>query len=189
MDDGDARHSVTIRAEEDSFIEYFPDPVILFPMARMYARVVVQMHPTATVLMTDSFTSHDPMANQENFTEYRNETRVESFDGSLLCLDRYSVSGTQFSSGQLGVMGKNSVQGTFTLLNSTHPAAQLCAMIRRFLESGFDGYAGLSALPNECGIWMRLIALDAFTLRLAIQEVWTITRQTLLGERPNCRKK
>ncbi len=194
MDQGDARHCVTIRADENSFMEYLPDPMILFPRAKMYSGVVVRLHPSATVIMTDAFMHHAPVTEgpvirQENFTGYHSETRVESLDGTLLCLDRYRISGVQFSSGQSGVMGKNAIQGTFVLLNRSHSATGLVESLRSFLESGFSGYAGLSSLPNNCGIWVRLIARDAFTLRSAIQELWATTRQALLGECPNRRKK
>ncbi len=195
MDEGDARHCVTIRADENSFIEYLPDPMILFPRAKMYSGAVVRFHPSATVIMTDAFMHHAPTtddpaaAQQENFTEYHNETRVESPDGTLLCLDRYRISGAQFSSGQPGIMGKNTIQGTFILLNRSHSASELGASLRSVLESGSSGYAGLSSLPNDCGIWVRLIARDAFTLRSALHQLWAAARQTLLGERPNRRKK
>jgi|TARA_B110000971_G_scaffold221701_1_gene270013 urease accessory protein len=199
MDQGDAHHSVIIRAEENSLLEYMPDPMILFPMAKMHSSVLVQMHPTATVIMADAFTSHDPLANQqmanqemtneEYFSEFQSETRVENFDGVLMCLDRYRVSGTQFCSGQLGVMGKNKIQGTFMLLNSTHPVGELCNLLRAYLESNFVGYSGVSHLPNDCGIWVRLVAIDAFSLRSAILELWAMTRNALVGSRPCQRKK
>lgn len=195
MDQGDARHCVTIRADKNSFIEYLPDPMILFPRAKMYSGAVVRLHPSATVIMTDAFMHHVPAtddlaaAQREDFTEYHNETRVENLDGTLLCLDRYRVTGAQFSGGQSGIMGKNAIHGTFVLLNRSHDAAGLGASLRSSLESGFSGYAGLSSLPNGCGIWVRLIARDAFTLRLAIQQLWATTRQALLGEYPNRRKK
>ncbi len=194
MDEGDARHCVTIRADENSFIEYLPDPMILFPGANIYSGAVVQLHPSATVIMADAFMHHapataEPVVRRESFTEYYNETRVESPDGTLLCLDRYRVSGAQFGSGQSGVMGKNATQGTFVLLNRSHSTTGLGASIRGFLESGFSGYAGLSSLPNGCGIWVRLVARDTFVLRSAILKLWEVTRQALLGERPNRRKK
>ncbi len=189
MDNGDACHDVEIRAEANSFLEYLPDPMILFPMAKLRSSVVVQMHPSATVLIADAFTSHDPVANQDNFTEYHNETRVEDLHGKLLCLDRYCVSGKQFCSGQLGVMGKNAVQGTFMLLNSTHSSTDMCELLRRSLQSHFDGYAGVSTLPNGCGAWVRLVAFEAFALRSAIQEVWAVTRQAVMGTRPHNRRK
>ena len=194
MDQGDARHCVTIRADEGSFIEYLPDPMILFPKAKMYSGTVVRLHPSATVIMADAFMHHaptteDPLAQQESFTEYHNDTRVEAPDGTLLCLDRYRISGAQFSSGYSGVMGENTIQGTFVLLNRSHDTTGLGASIRSFLESGFAGYAGLSSLPNDCGIWVRLVARDAFALRSAVRQLWATTRQELFGEYPNCRKK
>jgi len=189
MDNGDACHNVQIRAEENSFLEYLPDPMILFPMARLRSSLLVQMHPSATVLIADAFTSHDPVANQDHFAKYQNETRVEDLHGNLLCLDRYRVSGKQFSSGQLGVMGKNTVQGTFMLLTSTPSATGLCELLRRSLQSHFNGYAGVSTLPNECGVWVRLVACEAFTLRSAMQEVWAVTRQDVMGRRPHHRRK
>ena len=189
MDQGEAGHKVIIRAEENSFLEYMPDPMILFPKARMYSSLLVQIHPTATVILADAFSSHNPLANDELFSEYCNETRIEDTAGSLKCLDRYRVSGKQFSSRQLGVMGANSVQGTFLLLNSKLDKRRLCDLLRNFLESNYDGYSGVSQLPNDTGIWVRLLANDAFSLRAAIQELWAMSRLELTGNRPCPRRK
>lgn len=189
MDNGDAYQHISIRAEEKSFLEYLPDPMILFPKANIFSGVTIRMHPSATVLLTDAFTSHDPTTYEQSFSEFRNETRVESLDGRLLCLDRYQVSGSQFAGEQIGVMGNNNVQGTFMILNQNYSASELCELLRKYLDNQFDGYAGVSALPNGCGVWVRLIACEVFNLRAATQELWSLARQALMGERPHKRKK
>lgn len=190
MDEGEASYRLYIRAEKNSVVEYLPDPMILFPLAKLQSNVLVRMHPDATVIIADAFMNHDPMTNQDSFGELHNETRIERLDGKLLCLDRYRVSGSRFIANQPGVMGPNKVQGTYMLIKPMYGArTELLNSLGAYLTSNFHGYAGVSTLPNDCGVWVRLIAQDAFSIVSAFQNLWALTRLSLMGERPQPRRK
>ena len=189
MDRGEADLSVVIRAESGSFLEYLPDPIILFPKARLTSRVFIELDPQATVLMSDSFLIHDPNERGDVFSEFRNEIEVNGLDGKLLCRDRNILTGSMYTNELLGVMGSNRVHGTFFLLRQNLPIESFCSEFRKESESQVETYTGISVLPNDCGIWARAVSADSVSLRATLQGLWRVARKLTVGAFPNDRKK
>lgn len=189
MDRGDACQAVDIRVEGNGFLEYMPDPMILFPNARLNSCVHVRKDPESTVILTDACLAHDPADGDEVFSVLYNEIRVEDLDGSLLCLDRNVFSGDTFAAEGVGVMGSNRVQGTFLVLKSGVARDDFCSALRDCLQSCSGVYAGISTLPNHCGVWARLLSPEPAALRAAQTELWRTARKALLGSYPGTRRK
>ncbi|SVA65510.1 uncharacterized protein METZ01_LOCUS118364 [marine metagenome] len=189
MDRGEADLSVVIRAESGSFLEYLPDPIILFPKARLTSRVFIELDPQATVLMADSFLIHDPNERGDVFSEFRNEIEVKGLDGKLLCRDRNILTGSMYTSETLGVMGSNRVHGTFFLLSQDLPIESICTEFREESKNQLETYTGISVLPNNCGIWVRAVSADPVSLRATLQNLWRVARKLIVGAFPNDRKK
>lgn len=189
MDHGNADLSVVIRAEVGSFFEYLPDPIILFPKARLTSRVLIELDPKATVLMADSFLIHDPNEQGDVFSEFRNEIEVKALDGKLLCRDRNILTGSMYTSETLGIMGSNRVHGTFFLLSQDLPIESICTEFREESKKQLETYTGISVLPNNCGIWARAVSADSVSLRATLQSLWRMARKLTVGVFPNDRKK
>lgn len=189
MDEGESRQHVSIAAEENSFLEYLPDPLILFPRACLHSSITIRMHPSATVMLSDAFFAHDPEGRDEKFTECRNATRVESLQGELWCLDRYRVTGDRYSGSEPGIMGQETVHGTFMVLTGRSDPKHLCESLRSRLPRWPSLTAGVSTLPGGRGVWARVIAHDAVALREAMQRMWICARRELMGSEPHLRKK
>ncbi len=47
-----------------------------------------------------------------------------------------------------------------------------------------DLHAGCSELPNQAGVWFRVMAADAPSAQAAVMAAWTATRLRLLGSPP-----
>ena len=189
MDRGDARQSVDIRVEGNGFLEYMPDPMILFPNAKLRSCVNVRVEAESTVILTDAYLAHDPAAGNAVFSVLYNEIRIEELGGKLLCLDRNVFSGDTFTGENVGIMGANRVQGTFLVLNSTVSGESFCDALRDGLQAHADVYAGISTLPNGCGVWARLLSREAVALRSALSVLWRTARKLLLGSYPSPRRK
>ena len=189
MDRGDAGQTVDIRIEGDGFLEYIPDPLILFPKAKLKSCVRVQLDPSATAVLTDSFLAHDPGAGDEVFSQLHNEIIIEDLNEHLLCLDRNVFSGDTFTEGTLGVTGRGSVQGTLLVLNSSLDSDMACAALRDSLGDHIDVYTGVSTLPNHCGVWARVLSPDVVAMRSALNELWRTARKLLSGSYPGARRK
>ena len=66
MPSGSASQRVRIECEGGSFLEYLPDPQILFPGSRCRSEIAVRLSGDAVALVSNSFLSHDPAGRDEH---------------------------------------------------------------------------------------------------------------------------
>ncbi len=189
MDNGYAHHRMTIRAEKDSYLEYLVNPMILFPQSDLRSMVHIQQHPDSTVILADGFMHHDPDGSEAVFRSYFSEVRVENLAGDLQCLDRYQVSGEDFVREEPGIMGKNKIQSTFLVLSRSISLNELSHRLRTGMNGSVNEYAGVSRLPNQCGVMVRIISTSAHRMERCIARLWQIARYRILGEYPALRRK
>lgn len=177
-----------IQACEGSFLEYLPDPTILFPRARLDNRVQVTAHPGSTVIIGDALLLHDPKGGDGVFDWLRSETRIEDAEGGLLACDRFHIEGAQLARGLAGVAGTSTAQASLFVVTDVKPAADLVAAMRDALV--LPGvYAGAALLPNRTGAWARILATDAAALKAAMFSAWSAARNLLTGSMPVQRRK
>src|SRR5262245_25986134 len=112
MPDGDAGHRVEIDIGNDAFVEYMPDPVILFPGAHLSSSVAISITPSGELVLCDSILSHDPLGKDGAFHQLRSELAVRDETGGLLACDRFRVSGAAYLSETPGIAGSYSAFGS-----------------------------------------------------------------------------
>lgn len=186
MEQGEARHDVLLTAAAGSYVEYLPDPLILFPRARLRNRVCIRLDGDATVLAWDGLLAHDPKAGASAtpavFDRMHSELCVETREGALLARDRYALSGAL-------LVEPYRCQGTLFVLRRAEPAPSLLEALRESLAPIEGVYAGASALPNRCGVLVRVLACDGAALRNALHAAWSAARLALLGVSAAARRK
>jgi urease accessory protein len=183
-----ASQQVEIHAQAGSLLEYLPDPVILFPRAKLASGVRVSVHSGATVVFGDSVLLHDPKGGDGRFDWLQSDTIIEDPAGRLLARDRYRIEGNQLARGLAGIAGGWKAQGSLFVVTSAKPPVEIVAAMRDALAlSGV--YAGAALLPNQSGAWSRILATDAATLKTALFCAWAAVRQTLTGAAPTPRRK
>lgn len=183
-----ARQAVELEAEPDAYLEYLPDPVILFPRARLESSVKVRMHASATVILGDSILLHDPRGGNGVFGWLKSEARIEDSAGRLLVCDRFFVDGAGMARALPGVTGAFAAQGSlFVATTATPPSRLVDAMRAALAQPGVYGGAGL--LPNKTGAWARILANDAAGLKAAMFAAWAAARELLTGSTPIQRRK
>lgn len=187
-----ARHQVDIEAGDRAFLEYLSDPTILFPQAALESHLRVSWQPTATVIIGDAFLSHDPNGRDkrkpEPFRWLDSELRVESPTAELLAADRFRASGDDFIDNRPGACSSFRTLGSLLVL-TREPASELISALRSALRPLAGCYAGVSALPNDCGVWLRILAVDGATIRAAMLTAWGTARTQLTGQPPPPRRK
>lgn len=189
MDRGTARQEVLIEAGAESLLEVMPDPFILFPQARLASVVRVRAHESATVVLTDSFSCHDPAGAGAMFDWFHGDVVVEDVRARVLARDRFRVFGAAIAERYPGVTGTYGSQGSLFVIRRRGELAELVDALRT-ATAGIDHiYAGVSALPNDCGAWLRILARDAVGLRAAMIAAWQATRSLLTGRVPAPRRK
>jgi len=187
----EARHDVTIEATADSLVEYVPDPLILFPAARLANRVSVVAAEGARVIVADAFHAHDSAGGEGGarpFSRLISELRVARPDGRLVCLDRFDLDGTAWAAGTPGIATSAGGQASLVVLDPADPAA-LVQGLAKALEPIPNLYASASVIPGEGGAWARLLAGDGIALRAGVTAAWVAARTHLTGAAPALHRK
>jgi urease accessory protein len=189
MDRGDAVQTLEIDAQPGALVEYLPDPLILFPGARLRNIVRVRADPAAQVMLWDAALAHDPAGKARPFDWLLSDLTIADPHGAVLARDRYRLLGEVFRASQPGVMHGYACQGAFVVVQRVVPQQQMVDALRAALPASDSIYAGATRLPAECGAWVRVLARDAVGLREALQRAWYAARQTLTGREPAARRK
>ena len=183
-----ASQQVELHAHPGSFLEYLPDPVILFPRAKLASDVRVRMHPGATVILGDALLLHDPKGGDDQFDWLQSDTLIEDEAGKPLARDCFRIEGLQLARGLAGITGNWKAQGSLFVVTSARPPAELVAAMRA-APAPAGVYAGVTILPNQSGAWTRILATDAAALKAALFSAWAAVRQILTGAAPMPRRK
>lgn len=189
METGLAKQTLDLVAADRAFLEYLPDPVVLFPKASLSSRLRVTAAESSTVVLCDSFLSHDPEANGGLFDRFSSDLRVERPNGDLLCADRFVLSGSELIVDGKGGDSPFSAHGTLLCLHTARPASDLVHALNEALAGVSELHAGASALPAEAGAWLRMLAVDSNALRTGLCAAWKALRITLCGQEPSVRRK
>ena len=189
MDRDHAEHAVTIEAEEESLVEYMPDTTILFPRANLKAKMRLQVHETASIIVSDAFLTHAPTGCSGNFTSLSSDTIATDASGHILARDRFDITGDLLARALPGLNGPWLAQGTVMVLHRHTPVDALLDRVRLELDGLRDTYAGATLLPSGAGILSRILCRDGHALRTAVVAAWSAAREHITGLRPTARRK
>jgi urease accessory protein len=188
MPEGESRQTVNLVADGESFIEYLPDPMILFPNSRIKSCVDVVMHDTACVILSDAFLMHDHRDQGEAFDWFRSDIVVRNRNNEILVRDRIRIDGQSILAHIPGVSGRFTAQASFICL-AREMSHEGLTLMRTALDAIGNIYAGVSLLPNGAGVFARILAADGVALRAAQLAVWSQARKYLTGSLPTPRRK
>jgi urease accessory protein len=188
MPTGEAQQAVNLTAASDSLLEYFPDPMILFPGSRIRSSIDVVLHDGARAVMCDAFLMHDHLAQGDAFDWIRSEIVVRDAEDHAIVRDRIFIDGQSVLARIPGVTGRHMAQASFMCLCQDMPTETLAAL-RTALDSIEGIYAGVSLLPTGAGVFARVLAADGSALRAAQLCLWSETRRYMTGVVPTPRRK
>jgi urease accessory protein len=189
MQGGSAVQDVVVEAQAGCLLEYLPDPLVLFPGACLESRLLLRVHPEATVLACESLVPHDPHGAGNRFDWVHAELTVEDLAGKLIARDRYRLTGAALASATPGLTGRFPCQGGFLVLCRGARLPGLIDALRCASLADDDVYVGASRLPYGRGAWLRVLAHDAAVLREALCSAWYAARRALVGTDPVPRRK
>lgn len=188
MPEGHASQEARIAAQRGSYLEYLPDPQILFPGARYSSRLALSVAEGATVLLGDAFLMHDPQGENRMFSSYLSEIEIADGNGRRLALDRIKLD-AESKLRRVGIMGAYGAQATFLAVMPGSDSGPVLAALRAVVFDPPEATMGASQLPNAAGAIARILARDGAALKRMTQGCWGAVRTVLLGSPPAARRK
>jgi urease accessory protein len=189
MHERPARQAVSLEAQPGAVLEYLPMATILFPHARLRSEAAVTLYPGARVMLCDAFCVHAPQGDAGLFGSYRADLHIRDGEGRLLAGDRLALTGEMLQRELPGLNRGFMALATFMLIGQGLALEPLKSALRERLSALDDSYAGVSTLPNDCGVSVRVLTRDAVALRKALHLAWACSRAQLTGIEPRVRRK
>ncbi|MGW2282155.1 urease accessory protein UreD [Streptomyces sp. NPDC001770] len=186
-----ASQCVHLTAEEGSYVEYLPDPLILFKDSRFYQRTEVEVAPGATVVLGDTLTAGRlARGERHDYRVLATDLRFTRPDGTLLGVDTVRLMPGGPGGGVVGpgvFAGHDHVASVFVVTDRA-PATGIADTLHTAL-AGSDVLFGVSTLPRECGAWVRFLDDSPVRVAAAHEAVRQAVHRLLTGRSaPDLRK-
>jgi urease accessory protein len=185
-----ATQLVDLRVDRGAVLEYLPDAVVPFRGSRFFQRTRLTVDWEATAIVGEMLLPGRVARGElHGYDLYRAETEARRPDGTLLFADLLRLSPTKGEAvHSLGLLGGSDVVASLYVVSERRPADELVESLRASLV-GIDVLAGVSELPNGCGVSVRLLGRTSKTVRAALATSWQAVRLGLLGApAPDLRK-
>lgn len=169
-----------ITLDEGAYLEYLPEPIIPHRGSRFYSHTHITIAPTATLLYAEIYLCGRRWSGERfDYDILSVGVQAEQDDDRRLFRDKFIVSPHSQSPSVVGVMGDYEVLANVILLTPKPMADRIYSLCEpRFDESLM---AGVTSLPNECGLIYRVMGYDSQSVKHAVREFSSLVRQTVKG--------
>ena len=181
MTGGRAILTTTLSAAPGAIVEILPEATILFPGAQLDYRTVIRADDSAIVCVGESVIAHDPQGRDTPFGGFVSDIRFQTPDGRVLAHDRQAADGATFQALSRDTSGGLGTYGGIHVWAPRHDLDRLASRLAVDLPDLRNAYAGVSRLPHDCGLTVRILAADGAALRAAWQAAWLAVRRDLLS--------
>ncbi|MEL7012682.1 MAG: urease accessory protein UreD [Pseudomonadota bacterium] len=182
---GQTHQSVHLALAENSYLEYLPDPAILFSGAHLRSEVIAELHEGAQLILCDSALAHDPEGQGAFFERFANTLKISGKDGTPILLDRSDVTGEAWARRTAPL----TVHGLMIVAGAIDAQAVADAITESLPAEDSKIYGAVSPLPERNLCTCRVLAADGASFTRAIEAVWSAARLALTGKRPEIRRK
>ena len=181
---------MNITVEEDAYVEYLPEPVVPFTDSRFYQQTAVVIDESGPLLLGETvYAGRLARGERHAYDVYASDLEVRRPDGRLVALDRLRLSpgsgepGADAGVRGLGVLADHDVLAMLYVFTPLVPPALLADTLHRAIsDSGGDLIFGVSTLPGDAGVWMRLVGNDTVAVAAANTAAAAAVHELLTGQ-------
>ena len=185
MKNGKAHQVVNVTAIEHAYTEYISDPLILFPEAKLSTSINVFVDEASTVVIIDAFLLHFLKGEDQLFNHLISYLNIYTNNNELLAKDVYLVNPKNFLNGKRKYIG----MGTISIINRSRIKEDILEPLQISIRDNNNIYGGATNLPNDCGVILKFLAPEGDVLKKAILQFWMQIRESIVGIKPNARRK
>lgn len=175
MSGGEARMESFFTLHEGAFLEYLPEPTIPCRGSRFRNLTHIAIAPSATLIMAEIYLSGRKFHGESfEFAELELHTRAKTLEGILLFNERMILAPDFFSPRSVGLMGDYDIYGSVVVLTPPKTADQIYENYQNLSSETL--ISGLSRLPNECGLQLKLLGKSSIELKREVRRFCSLAR-------------
>ena len=169
-----------ITLDEGAYMEYLPEPIIPHRGSRFYSHTHITIAPTATLLYAEIYLCGRRWSGERfDYDILSVGVQAERSDGQRLFRDKFIVRPHTQNPSVVGVMGEYEVLANVLVLTPKPMADRIYSLCEPRLDETL--MAGVTSLPNGCGLIYRIMGYDSQSVKHAVREFSSLVRQAVRG--------
>ncbi len=173
-----------IDMQEESYLEFIPEPTIPCRNARYITYTDIVCHPTATLFYSELFTCGRKHRDNEIFKYDIISVTCDArrHDGQRLFREKFIIEPEKYDMRNLGIMGKYDMYANVIVLTSPDKAKEIYdATEVGFFDNGSIG-VGLTRLPNDAGLLLKVVGMETQPIKTRVREFCSTVRMVVKGK-------
>ncbi len=178
-----SQHQI-LEVEEGAYLEYLPDINIPYKNARFISQTDIKVHPTATLIYSESWISGRKHHNDERF-EFdllSLSTTVTDDQDTVLFKEKLLIEPEKMPIRYASMMGKYDVFSNVIVITPKETADRIVARVSERFEEFGDVAWGVSRLPDNKGLMFRAVGVESYHVQDKIFDFWNVVRQEVIGK-------
>ncbi len=150
----------TFELEEESYLEYLPEPTIPCRHARYVADTTIRIDPTATLFYAEIYAAgrkHFGRGESFDYDLLSVCTRGERSDGTPLFREKFVIEPAKVDPASLGVMNGYELFANVLVLTPPDRADVIYEQTEARIDSVHGTAVGISRLPGDCGLIYKVL--------------------------------
>ncbi|WP_295731172.1 urease accessory protein UreD [uncultured Muribaculum sp.] len=170
--------------EEDSYLEFMPEPTIPCRTARYVTRTDITCHASATLFYSEIFACG---------RKHRDEPEIFAYDilsvtcdarrpdGERLFREKFVIEPGKQSPEMLGIMGRYHMFANVIVLTPPDKAEEIYNATEVGFKDGGDIAIGITRLPNHAGLLLKVMGMETEPVKKIVREFASTVRMTVKG--------
>lgn len=177
-----ASSSTEIFVNEGGYLEFMPDPTILYEKSRFFKNLQVTLEQGSTLLLSDIVVP-GRLARDEffEFDKYHSKINI-SYGNNKIFANNYVLNSESVEPNRNGLMKDFRVLGTMNIISDKFDSDKLNSQVYNDVNQIGKITAASSVLPYNSGIVLKILGDTAQSVQDAINHAWNETRNILFNK-------
>lgn len=175
----------TFILEENAYLEYLPEATIPCRNSRYLTTTDIVIHPSATLFYSEIYTGGRKYYKGGELFVYDLLsvcTQARRPDGTLLFREKMVSSPKESDIRLIGTMHHYDVFANVIVLTPENDAIALYTKTQAFIDRHEQLAAGISYLPNRCGLIFKVLGRETQPVKQLIREFCSLVRIQIKGK-------
>ena len=171
--------------EEDSYLEFLPEPIIPHKHSRFISDTDIVIHPSATLFYSEIYMPGRKYYGDGEVYKYdllSVSAHAERPDGSPLFREKFIIAPGSKNVRNLGVAHQYDVFANVIVLTPKEEAEKIFAQTDAYIDTENKIACGISRLPNEAGLLFKVLGMEPGPVKALVRAFCSTVRQTVKGK-------